>query len=372
MSGRAIVVIDDDEAIRDACRQTLGREAEYRVSVAEDGPSGIEEVKRAGADLALVDLKLPGMDGMEVLAAIAKACPEVVCVVITGYPTIASAVEAMKRGAYDFLPKPFTPDELRVVVKRALDKGRLEAETRALWQERAAMQREFVNLAAHELRAPLNAVQQFADAILAGTAGELNPKQREVIGRMRERVAGLRGVVDHWLDINRLQSGRLSAEMKPIRLGALVEEAADVLGPAARARRIRVNVEGWEEDALVVGDRQCLKEMVINLLDNGIKYNKPGGEVTLKLSRPVHGKVKLEVTDTGVGIPEHEIPFVFEEFFRGEACKGSGVDGTGLGLTLVGKIVQLHQGAIGVSSRVGEGSVFTVDLPVADQQRRSS
>ncbi|MFA6319141.1 MAG: hybrid sensor histidine kinase/response regulator, partial [Elusimicrobiota bacterium] len=291
MAGRTLVVIDDDEAIRDACQQTLGRNPEYQVASAADGASGVELVSRVHPDLALVDLKLPGMDGMEILKAIAETAPEVVCVVITGHPTVSLAVEAMKRGAYDFLAKPFTPEELRAVVKRGLDKRRLEAETRSLWQDRQAMQRQFMSLVAHELRAPLNAVEQYAETVLSGAAGDVPPRQREIMARMRDRIAGLRGLVDHWLDFNRLQSGRLSTEMKPVRLVDLVEEAADVLRPAAQAKAVRVSVEGWEEDALVLADRVTLKELVINLLDNGIKYNKRGGEVVLKLSRPREGRV---------------------------------------------------------------------------------
>ena len=128
MSGQAnILVIDDEETMRDSCRQTLSRDGS-RVAVAEDGSRGLAMLKKESFDLVILDLKMPGLSGMEVLKKIKEEDPEVVVVVITGYATVESAVEAMKIGAYDFIPKPFTPESLRAIVKRALDKRELALE----------------------------------------------------------------------------------------------------------------------------------------------------------------------------------------------------------------------------------------------------
>jgi len=128
VSGQAnILVIDDEETMRDSCRQTLSRDGS-RVAVAEDGLRGLAMLKKESFDLVILDLKMPGLSGMEVLKKIEEEDPEVVVVVITGYATVESAVEAMKIGAYDFIPKPFTPESLRAIVKRALDKRELALE----------------------------------------------------------------------------------------------------------------------------------------------------------------------------------------------------------------------------------------------------
>jgi len=120
MSGQAtILVVDDDKAIRDSCCHTLTYDG-YRAETAEDGDSGLQKIKQVKPDLVLVDLKMPGMSGMELLEKIRDIDPNIVSVVITGYATIESAVEAMKRNAYDFLCKPFTPQQLRIIVKRGL------------------------------------------------------------------------------------------------------------------------------------------------------------------------------------------------------------------------------------------------------------
>jgi len=128
MSRRAnILVIDDEAAMRDSCQQTLSRDGN-RVEVAEDGSRGLSMLERESFDLVILDLKMPGLSGMDVLKKIKEGDPEAMVIVITGYATVESAVEAMKRGAYDFIPKPFTPDSLRAIVKRALDRRELALE----------------------------------------------------------------------------------------------------------------------------------------------------------------------------------------------------------------------------------------------------
>jgi len=119
-----ILVVDDEEAMRDSCRQALSGDGN-KVEVAEDGAGGLAKLEKESFDLVILDLKMPGLGGMEVLKKIKEQDTEIVVVVITGYATIESAVEAMKSGAYDFIPKPFTPDSLRVVVGRALEKRKL-------------------------------------------------------------------------------------------------------------------------------------------------------------------------------------------------------------------------------------------------------
>jgi two-component system response regulator HydG len=129
-----ILVIDDDESMRDSCRQALARKAS-RVEVAEDGLSGLEILEKEAFDLVILDLKMPGLSGMEVLNRMKQEYPDVVVVVITGYATVESAVEAMRHGAYDFLPKPFTPESLRAIVERALDRRELVLENILLRSE---------------------------------------------------------------------------------------------------------------------------------------------------------------------------------------------------------------------------------------------
>jgi len=361
-----LLVIDDDEAIRDACAQTLGRNPDYVVATAPDAEAGLRLARELQPDAALVDLKLPGKNGIEIIQDLRRLDPDIVAVVITGYPTVSSAVEAMKNGAYDFLPKPFTPDELRLIVKRALDKRRLERETQALRRERELLQRNIASLVSHELRSPLNSVQQYLEAFLAGAVGPVTPQQRTVFERIRARLSGLLELIDEWLNLHRLKSGKLAGEFNILPLLPIVQDAVETLRPLAESKGVSLTVEPPTAAAVVRGDAACLKELVLNLLANGIKYNRAGGSVTVRLSRTEGGELLLEVRDTGRGIPPEDLPRLFDEFFRGK--NEDGQSGHGLGLSIAKQIAELHGGSISASSHVGEGSVFAVRLPAAGAQ----
>ena len=177
-----VVVIDDDEAIRISCRRILAREG-YAVEVFERGAQGLARVREAAPPLLLVDLKMPEMDGFAVLEEIRRTDPGVVVVVITGYATIATAVLAMKAGAYDFLPKPFTPDELRLVVERGLERRRLIDTSERLRREKELAQRRFITFVSHQLKSPLVAVKQYLDVLLYTAEDTLPPRARGWIGR---------------------------------------------------------------------------------------------------------------------------------------------------------------------------------------------
>ncbi len=183
-----IVVIDDDEGMRIACRKTLTKSG-HRVETFENGALGLEGVAQLKPDLVLVDLKMPGLDGNEVIARVRELEPDIVVVVITGYATIDTAVAAMKAGAYDFLPKPFSPDELRIITARALERRRLAQEKRRSDVERELLKRRFVTFVSHQLQAPLVAIYQYLDVMRQlGDTPETAAKRRDWYERCLARV----------------------------------------------------------------------------------------------------------------------------------------------------------------------------------------
>ena len=356
-----ILVIDDEETMRDSCTQVLTKEG-YRVEVASDGRTGLSKTQEMALDLALVDLKMPGMGGMEILEAIREMDPTIVPIVITGYATVTSAVEAMKRGAYDFLPKPFTPDELRLVVKRGLEKRRLEQETAALRAEKERMKRNFVTLVSHELRSPLVAVEQYLAVLGEGILDEEPAKQKKVLSRVRERVKELLTLVHEWLDISRIEAGRIVEKFEPLDLGAVLDEAAERMRGLAEPGRITIEISVPDDPGTMEGDREALNHLFGNLIGNAIKYNREEGRVHIRLEEDENDFVAT-VSDTGVGIPPEGLPFIFDEFFRVKTRETRKLTGSGLGLSLVKKIVEAHKGRIKVSSELGQGTTFTVILP---------
>jgi signal transduction histidine kinase len=369
-----VVVIDDDAAIRLSCQQILARMG-LAVEAFADGAQGLAGVARAKPGLVVVDLKMPGLSGLEVLRRLHAIDPTIVVVVITGYATIDTAIEAMKAGAYDFLPKPFAPDQLRVIVDRALERRRLERESRRREVESEMLKRRFVSFVSHQLKTPLAAVHQYLDLLarMEGDAG-VEAKRRDWIRRCLERSDEMRRLIDEWLTLARIEGGSLGGRREPVDLAPLLARVVD--GQAERAARDGLTLTlalepgpgGRPASWLVEGDPSCFAVLFENLIDNALKYNRSGGSVAV-VGSPAAGEAVVEVRDTGEGIAAEALPFLFEEFFR--ARSAGKTRGSGLGLAICRRIAAESGGGIEVESRPGEGSTFRVRLPIAAGEQAS-
>lgn len=362
-----ILIIDDDRALQSSCRQVFAGK-NYRIESAFDGPSGLEMHRDFQPDLVLVDLCMPGLGGLEVLPKLKSQDPDCVAVVITGYGTITSAVEAMKRGAYDFLPKPFTPNQLRFIVRRGLERRRSIKETERLRREKQMMRDNFVAMVSHELRAPLAAVQQRLMLVTGGYTGEIPETARSSILGTQKRIRSLISLIGDWLNLSRIEAGEMAVERVPVDLPAVLAGIAETLGPLGADRKISLQVSGSDSLRPVHGDPEMLNMLFSNLIHNAIKYNHDGGRVLVRCSEDADGVV-VKVEDTGTGIPPDQLPLIFEQFYRVKGDKP--VDGSGLGLSIARKIAEIHSGSIDVQSEVGRGTVFTVCLPASGQQGRA-
>lgn len=356
-----ILVIDDEEAMRDSCSQVLIKEG-YQVETAGDGETGLQKVIELKPDLILVDLKMPGVCGMEVLEKVRDIDPNIIAVVITGFATIDSAVESMKQGAYDFLPKPFTPDELRLIVKRGLEKRKLTLEAATLREEKKRMEENFITMVSHELRTPLVDIQQYFEVILGGITGEVAIKQRKMLGRVRERIDALLKLINDWLDMTRIKAGEVVGKFEPLDISSILTDTIGFMRPEAEMKKIALEIDVTTSLNKVKGDKESLKMMFTNLISNGIRFNHEGGSVLIK-AKEQEDHIIIEVSDTGIGILKENLPFIFDEFFRVKSDKTRHIDGTGLGLSIVKKIVEVHSGSIKVESELGKGSTFFVILP---------
>ena len=362
-----ILVIDDEKAMRDSCCQVLTKEG-YQAETAVDGDTGLQKIRELKPDLVLVDLKMPGMSGMELLEKVADIDPNIVCVVITGYATIESAVEAMKRKAYDFLPKPFTPDELRIITKRGLEKRRLALESARLQQEKETMRRNFITLVSHQLRSPLGSVKQYLGVIKEGFAGEVASKQKELMEKAVARVDDLLQLIDDWLDMSHIEAGNLIEKFEPVDLVTILSETIELLRPLAEDKSITLKTDLPDNLYVVQGYGEGLKQAFANLVANAINYNRQAGKVTVS-TREEGGHVVVEISDTGIGISQENLHFIFDEFFRVKTKETQGVSGSGLGLPIVKKIIEAHNGSIKVTSEPGKGSTFSVTLPKAKAEQ---
>jgi two-component system sensor histidine kinase/response regulator len=355
-----ILIIDDEEVVLDSCAMIL-RGGDQETVTASDGTRGLALVEELKPDLIFVDLKMPGISGFEVLDRIREVDPTLVTIVITGYATVDSAVDAMRRGAYDFLPKPFSPDEFRMIVRRGLEKRRLVLEAIALRQEKEMLRENFAAIVSHELKSPLGAVQQNLWALESELSTVLNESQMVRLKRMESSLDGLMKVVRGWLKVYSVDLDGLAATFQPVSLTELLSKAVQGVQSLATRKDVEVVTSAAEPLPSVIGDETTLTEALVNLLGNAIKYSQPGSQV--KLEARVEGDdVLLAVIDQGVGISREDLPHIFEGFRVGkpgpEAERGSG-----LGLAITRRIVEVHHGSLSVESELGKGSKFTIRLP---------
>ncbi len=359
-----ILVIDDEEAMRDSCAQILLKDR-YRVETAEDGATGIRMVRDLHPAAVIVDLMMPGMSGFEVLESLRGIDPHVAAIVITGYATVDSAVEAMKKGAHDFLPKPFTPEALRVILARNLERRGLVLEAEALRKEKQLLEENFVTMVTHQLRSPLVAIQQNFEIMLAGLAGATDDRLKEMIHKANQRLNALLRLINEWLDLARIGQGRLVGTFQRLDVRKTLDRLVDLMTPSARDGNVSLEWAGGAGPAFVVmADEQSLEQVFINLINNAIRYNKPQGRIRIDL-RDDAESVIIEIQDSGIGIAQEHLPLIFDQFFRVGRPGDKAPKGSGLGLSIAKKLVEAHHGRIDVRSELGVGTSFTVRLPKA-------
>ncbi len=358
MEGNArILVVDDEEIVLDSCTEILRGEG-YQLATAADGARGLALVREFRPDVVVVDLKMPGLSGFEVLERLRDADPTVVTIVITGYATVSSAVDAMKRGAYDFLPKPFTPEEFRLIIKRAVEKRSLTFEAMALRRERDLLRDHFAAIVSHELKAPLAAIQQNIFVLERDAAA--TPDQRERLARVKARMADLIQMVDTWRRGVSIDMDAIKARQAPVSVRGPIDKAVESALVYATRKSVTIDVAVPEPAPRVLGDQGTLTEAVVNILGNAVKFSRDGGriEVTADVR---DGDVRIAVADHGVGIAPDDLPHVFDAFYTQPGVAGE--RGSGLGLAVSRRIVEAHGGAITVQSTPGQGSTFVITLP---------
>ncbi|MCK4926603.1 hybrid sensor histidine kinase/response regulator, partial [Candidatus Aerophobetes bacterium] len=326
------------------------------------GDTGLQKIREIKPGIALIDLKMPGMSGMELLEKVRDIDSNIVAVVITGYATIESAVEAMKQNAYDFLPKPFTPDQLRVVTRRGLERRRLTLESARLQQEKEKMRENFISLVSHQLRSPLVSIQQNLEVFLGGFAGEVTYKQKEALESVNNRIDELIKIINNRLSITCIKSSKIVEKFEPVSLVPILSETIELLRPLAERNKITQKMDSPDSLPIIRGNREALKQAFTNLISNGINYNKEGGTLTIRV-REEENYLVIEISDTGMGISPEKLPFIFDEFFRVKTSETQGITGSGLGLPIAKSIIETHNGSIKVESEPGKGTTFNVFLP---------
>ena len=361
---RRVFVIDDDDVMLLACRRVLEKDG-YEVETFASPQAGLARIEEPATrpQLLLVDLKMPELDGLQVIERVRAIDPLIVIAVITGYATIATAVAAMSTGAHDFLPKPFTPDELRLVTTRAAERWRLVQEAEHHRREREAAERRIVTFVSHQLKSPVAAAKQNLDVLLFTSRDELPARAADVLGRIQGRLDEMLTMLDDWLTLARIERGAVCEASVASDIAEVTREVVQSAAAQADAAGVQITTD-LQDHLRVPGDHASLAMLLSNLVGNAVKYTPSGGSVRVRAFDDGPAAA-VEVGDTGIGIDADALPHVFDEFYRGAGAREHHIAGSGLGLAICRRIVSELHGDIAVASTPGAGSTFTVHLPHA-------
>lgn len=366
-----LLVVDDEPGIRSGVTRILDNfsvsypfmdeDFEFEVQEAASGEQAIELLDNYKFDIVLLDNKLPGMQGIEVLEYINREQMDVVVVMITSYASLDLAVKATKSGAFDFVPKPFTPKELRASVETIAKQLFLRRMTQKMQQEGKQIRFQFLSVLSHELKSPLNAVEGYLNMMKDKKAGEQISQYEEMIDRALFRIQSMRNLILDMLDFTKIESGRKQRNIRMLNLCEITRQCIDALQPLSIQRDIDIYLN-CNEKVMLKADKQEIEIILNNLLSNAIKYNKTGGRVDVFLQKEKN-HISLNVSDTGIGMEEEDKERLFEDFVRIKSEQTKHISGSGLGLSIVKKIADMYQAQIIVESKANKGSSFMIRFP---------
>jgi two-component system sensor histidine kinase/response regulator len=380
MTEANILVIDDEPGIREGCKRALTLE-DFFVETAQDGEQALSRMRSGHFDLALIDVMMPGISGIDLISLIHQHDPDIVCIIITGYATIELAVTAIKRGAYDFLTKPFTTDDLLLVVNQGLERRKLtleakrlqtiEAEAQQLAEEKARLEEldrakvAFMRLVTHELQAPISAISTYLDLIL----NEYIPSDqyREYLERAQERAREQLALISDLLEFGRLKEVKVLKKAQLVQLELVLESVVREMNPRILEKDILLTKDIQPHLPPVLLPSDQVKSIWTNLISNAIKYTPNGGSIQIILCQE-DAQILGKVRDTGIGIPTDAEDKLFSEFFRANNAKDMNIPGTGLGLAIVKHIIDNAGGRIWFESELNKGTTFSFLLPVGKEQ----
>ncbi len=363
------------------------------------GEDFLEQLKSFVPGLILADYRLPGYDGMAALEAARRQCPGVPFVMVSGSIGEDMAVEALKKGATDYVLKErlsrlvpvidraMEEVEERLQRKKAEDKLKeyqehleelvkertTELEEEVLERKKAEglikeqnerlkeldrMKSEFLSTAAHELRTPLTSILGFSEILLKRKLDE--ERKNKFLKIINEESVGLSALINDLLDLSRIESGRGFKMMKaPTDIGSIILDNIDIFKHQTDKHTFKINVP--DDLVKIEADKDKINQVIENLISNALKFSPEGGEIKVSIEQS-KSEVKVSVSDNGMGIPEKDLPHIFEKFYRAENASSEAIGGTGLGLAIVKYIVEHHGGKLSVESRLGRGSTFTFTL----------
>ncbi len=372
MSAATRILVVDDEAdfellITQQFRRQI-RAGEFTFSFARDGEQALAVLQiDAGIDLMLLDINMPVMDGLTLLARLRELQAPVRAIIVSAYGDMPNIRTAMNRGAFDFVTKPIDMVDLEATMRKTLDEI---ARSREIERRRSAAERARSNLArfvanmSHELRTPLNAIIGLTEMMFTSAARFGTEKAEEPLRRVHRAGNHLLGLINQVLDLSKIEAGKLELSPEPVDLTSLLDEVVGTAGQLAEQNNNRLVIERHENLGSLTVDPMRLRQILLNLLSNACKFTKQG-KVTLRVRKVVDGRnwIEFAVSDTGIGMTAEQQAKLFEEFTQADSSTAQRYGGTGLGLAITRNLARMMGGDVTAISELGKGSIFTVRLP---------
>ncbi|HZQ25791.1 MAG TPA: hybrid sensor histidine kinase/response regulator [Terriglobales bacterium] len=363
-----VLLIEDNPGDADLVRLRLVEsKSAVDVSCVNRLSDGLESIKEHSPSLILLDLNLPDSQGAETYRKVLAKAPNVPVVILSGQDDEALAMRALHQGVQDYLVKgAISSSGLHRAMRYAVERQALLRSLEMSRKQQLEFKNQFLSHVSHELRTPLTCIHQFTTILLDGLAGDVTPEQRDHLRTILKSVNQLGAMVRDLLEASRAESGKLRIEPRCVAIGELIRQAVAMMQPLAHEKRVGLEMGVDTRIPFVHGDPGRILEVLINLLENGIKFTPPGGAVTVQASLVETDPdfVFVAVTDTGCGIAPEARALVFERLYQDPNSVDNNRKGLGLGLFIAKELVNLHGGRIWVASEPGHGSTFSFTVPL--------
>ncbi len=365
-----VLVVDDEMGPRESLKMILN--PYYNVLVADRGAQAIEMLKGHQVDLVTLDLKMPGLTGINVLEKVKAHDPDIEAIIITGYGSLDTAIEGLRLGAFDYISKPFDVNHILSLVRRGLERRTAKAKLRQV-------KSDFLSNVSHELRTPLSVVVGFVYLLLNQVIGKLSDEQQKILETVYRNSEELLELIDNVLWMTSLNAGDANASVEKFDARDLVKESVDRHEKIIRDKGLQLNVEFANGDLSMVNDRAKVERVFQNIFNNSVKFTT-AGEITIKVgSSADRAFMDFEIIDTGVGIEQNKIDTIFEPFHQADNSSQRAFSGLGIGLTVARRMADLVGGKLSITSNLNVGtrvlmsfpsSQAVLSAPLAAQQRK--
>jgi signal transduction histidine kinase len=372
---RQLLIVDDDQEFAESITDILIPEG-YAPIIADRPETAAIALRTHAPAVALIDVRLRGMSGVELLSRLKAEQPNLVVVMMTAHADTQTAINALRKGAYDYCDKNCDPDELIAALDRAFERQRLEAENRAAYETlRAAKdaaeaasraKTEFLANVSHELRTPLNAIIGFSELMLNGARGPIgNADYRGYLKDIFDAGTDLLRLINEILDLSKAEAGKLELLEDTVDVENVIRTVTRLVGPKADGAGLALSADLPEPSPLLFCDRLKLKQILLNLLSNAVKFTEPGGKIAISMGIDPERGLFIAVQDSGIGIAAADIPRVLQPFVQVDSALSRTHNGTGLGLPLAAAMIELHGGKLVIESESGRGTRVSAYFPAA-------